>query len=65
MKMLITVADAQLRLMAAGGEILEPSAEVCEHTAQQFDKQRAKNQGRTEWAAILRKLDSIDPSFRD
>jgi len=65
MKMLITVADAQLRLMASGGEIIEPPAHVCEHTAAQFEKQRAKNEGRTEWAAILRKLDAIDPSFRD
>src|SRR5271168_3133306 len=44
MKILITIADMQLRLMATGVEILEPSAEVCERTAQQFEKQRAKGQ---------------------
>lgn len=64
MAMLIRVADAQLRLMATGAEIIEPSPEVCEHTAKQFDKQRASG-GQAEWAAILRKLDTIDPSFRD
>ncbi len=65
MKILISVADMQLRLMATGGEIIEPSPEVCERTAQQFEKQRVKGQGRVEWAAILRNLDDIDPSFRD
>lgn len=64
MAMLIRVADSQLRLMASGAEIVEPSPEVCEHTAQQFDKQR-NNGGQVEWAAILRKLDTIDPSFRE
>ena len=64
MAMLIRVADAQLRLMASGAEIIEPSPEVCEHTAQQFDKQRASG-GKPEWAAILRKLDRVDQSFRD
>lgn len=65
MRLLIGVADMQLRLMATGGEMLEPSPEVCERTAQQFDKQRIKGQGRAEWAAILRKMDGIDSSFRN
>ncbi len=64
MSMLIRVADAQLRLMASGGEILEPKPEVCEHTALQFDKQRNSG-GKPEWAAILRKLDRVDQTFRD
>lgn len=64
MAMLIRIADAQLRLMAADRDIVEPPPEVCERTAKQFDKQRAGG-GRTEWAAILRKLDRIDPSFRN
>ncbi len=65
MKILISVADMQLRLMATGGELLEPAPAVCEHTAQQFERARATGQGRTEWAAILRKLDERDPSFRN
>ena len=64
MAMLIRVADAQLRLMAAGAEIIEPSPEVCEHTAKQFDRNRATG-GQVEWAAILRNLDRLDPSFRN
>ena len=50
--------------MAAGAEIIEPWSEVCAHTAQQFDKQRNSG-GQVEWAAILRNLDRLDPSFRD
>jgi ribulose-5-phosphate 4-epimerase/fuculose-1-phosphate aldolase len=65
MRILVSVADMQLRLMATGGEILEPPAAVCERTAQQFEKARIKHQHRDEWAAILRKLDHIDPSFRN
>ena len=65
MRLLIGVADMQLKLMATGAEMIEPSPEVCERTAQQFDRQRVKGQGRAEWAAILRKLDGIDPSFRN
>jgi hypothetical protein len=64
MAMLIRVADAQLRLMAAGADIIEPSPAVCEHTAKQFDKNRATG-GDVEWAAILRNLDRLDPSFRN
>ena len=66
MKILIAVADMQLRLMATGGEILEPSPEVCERTARQFENARIGGQNhRAEWAAILRKLDGRDPSFRN
>lgn len=65
MRILVSVADMQLRLMAAGGDIIEPSPEICEHTARQFERQRVAGQGRAEWTAILRKLDGIDPSFRD
>jgi ribulose-5-phosphate 4-epimerase/fuculose-1-phosphate aldolase len=65
MKILISIADMQLRLMATGGELLEPPPAVCEHTAQQFERARIAGQNRTEWAAILRKLDERDPSFRN
>jgi len=65
MRILVSICDMQLRLMATGGEINEPAPAVCEHTAQQFEKARLKHQHRAEWAAILRKLDGIDPSFRN
>ncbi|HKT18699.1 MAG TPA: class II aldolase/adducin family protein, partial [Stellaceae bacterium] len=66
MKILISVADMQLRLMATGGELLEPSPDVCERTARQFENARIGGQShRAEWAAILRKLDVRDSSFRN
>jgi ribulose-5-phosphate 4-epimerase/fuculose-1-phosphate aldolase len=65
MRILISITDMQLRLMATGGEILEPPHEVCERTAQQFENARLGGQNRrAEWDAILRKLDQLDPSFR-
>ncbi len=65
MRILVSIADMQLRVMATGGEILEPPPSVCERTAQQFEKARLKHQNQAEWAAILRKLDNLDPSFRN
>jgi ribulose-5-phosphate 4-epimerase/fuculose-1-phosphate aldolase len=65
MRILVSITDMQLRVMATGGEINEPSPEVCERTAQQFERAREKGQGRAEWAAILRRMDALDPSFRD
>jgi hypothetical protein len=39
---------------------------VCERTARQFENARIGGQNhRAEWAAILRKLDGRDPSFRN
>ena len=37
----------------AGGELIVPSAEVCEHTAQQFDELRERAEA-FEWPALLR-----------
>jgi ribulose-5-phosphate 4-epimerase/fuculose-1-phosphate aldolase len=65
MRILVSVADMQLRLMATGAEIIEPLADVCERTAQQFERARLTNQHRAEWDAILRKLDGIDSSYRN
>lgn len=63
MRLLLGTAEAQLKLMASGAEIVEPAPELCERTAQQFEKQRTSGGGQAEWAAVLRKLDRIDPSF--
>jgi ribulose-5-phosphate 4-epimerase/fuculose-1-phosphate aldolase len=55
---------SQLRLMASGGTITQPSREVCAHTARQY---RALNDltERREWPALMRMADDADPSFRD
>ncbi len=74
-----TVADAfivhrrlqdacQLQIMAlAGGmNVIIPPDEVCEHVAQQFEKSYTRGESAVmQWEALLRKLDSIDPSYRD
>ncbi|MEK9753242.1 MAG: class II aldolase/adducin family protein [Rhodospirillaceae bacterium] len=49
----------------AGGELTMPSEDVCEKTAQQFDRM-GDNQRSIEssWAALRRMLDAEDPSYR-
>ncbi len=59
---LIRVADAQLRLMASGEKILEPSPEICESVAQLYLK---STQSRAEWNAVLRWVDKHDTSYRE
>jgi ribulose-5-phosphate 4-epimerase/fuculose-1-phosphate aldolase len=62
---LVGTAEVQARMEATGQEMSIPPHEVCEKTAQQFEK-FARNDGRrVQWNAILRWLDRRDPSFRD
>jgi ribulose-5-phosphate 4-epimerase/fuculose-1-phosphate aldolase len=53
----------QIDALSGGREIQLPPPEVCEHTAQQFDKFAPI--GKRDWPGLLRKLDRIDPSFRE
>ncbi|MDF1735790.1 MAG: class II aldolase/adducin family protein [Minwuia sp.] len=55
--------QSQLDALSGGVELELPSEEVCEHTAQQFEKFAPI--GHRDWPGLLRKLDRIDPSFRD
>ena len=61
---LLMVAEQQLRIEAMGAEVNEVPAEVCEKTAQQYERLVHKHGRRTEWAAMLRWLDRRDPSYR-
>lgn len=56
----------QLDVMRTGGEILLPSPEVCEHTAQQWDTgiEGMRDQELPEWPAYLRMLDRKDSRYR-
>ena len=65
LRTLIMVAETQLRIQSTGQEINEPSPEVCERTARQYDGLAQKSGRRQEWQAILRWLDKEDPSYRD
>lgn len=55
--------QSQIDALSGGVELELPSEEVCEHTAQQFEK--FSPLGHRDWPGLLRKLDRIDPSFRD
>jgi ribulose-5-phosphate 4-epimerase/fuculose-1-phosphate aldolase len=62
---LISVAEVQARMEATGQEMCVPPDDVCERTAQQFEKFAARDSGKVQWQAILRYLDRRDTSFRD
>jgi len=55
--------QSQIDTLSGGVELELPSDEVCEHTAQQFEKFAPL--GGRDWPGLLRKLDRIDPSFRE
>jgi hypothetical protein len=63
--MLIMTAEVQLQIEATRAEINEPPPEVCERTAQQFEKLQQKHDRRDEWQSVLRGLDRTDTSYRN
>jgi len=54
----------QIDLMGTGAKLNHLSKEVSAHTARQFDDSPTPR-GEREWPALLRLLDSKDPSYRD
>ena len=56
-------AVTQMLAMSATKDLRMPPPEVCELTAQQHEK--GGRLGDREWPAMLRRLDRIDPSYRD
>ena len=54
---------AQLAAQRTGAELLYPSPEVCEKVAGQAAAE-SEPAGTAEWAALLRMLDRVDPSYR-
>ena len=63
MRRLHEACEIQLMAQAGGGDLVVPSPETCEHAARQFDNIKPLND--TAWAAELRMLDGIDPSYRE
>ncbi len=57
--------EVQVAILSMGAELVLPQAEVCERLGKQYD-QMAFDDGdlQLEWAAHLRMLDGIDPSYR-
>jgi len=59
-------ARAQLRAMAAnGGQVLTANDEVAARTYAQWVGDGSERDGDAEWPALLRKLDKIDPTYRN
>ena len=56
-------AQAQLLAQSAGGELVFPARDVCALTEQQWQDNFSGSS--REWPAMLRKLDRLDPSYRD
>ena len=57
-------ARAQLAAMSSGDQIVLPTAAVAEHTAKLFEGD-SMAPGAREWPAQLRRLDRLDPSYKD
>lgn len=54
---------AQLAAQRTGAELIYPSPEVCQKVSQQA-ADSDETAGEAEWAALLRMLDRVDPSYR-
>jgi ribulose-5-phosphate 4-epimerase/fuculose-1-phosphate aldolase len=57
--------DAQLAAMATGRTLTVPTEAVSAGTAARGFANPASSLGRTEWPAMLRRLDRLDPGWRD
>jgi hypothetical protein len=57
--------EVQVSTLSMGAELVIPPREVCERVGKQYD-QMAFDDGdlQLEWAAHLRNLDALDPSYR-
>lgn len=57
--------QVQVAAMAANTKLVLPPAEVIESSWKQYQPGVRRRFGIMEWPALLRKLDKLDPSFRD
>jgi ribulose-5-phosphate 4-epimerase/fuculose-1-phosphate aldolase len=60
---LMIACDTQLRLEAAGAEIVEVPVEICERVATQY-LAHDRGRGAADWPAWVRMLDSLDQRYR-
>ena len=63
--MLLNACKAQLLAMATGDEVVLPSEAVIARTNHLYRPEVRRPFGILEWPALLRKLDRIDPTYRD
>lgn len=65
-KRLNDACELQLKAQAGGGELRIVPDDVCEKTAQQFDKNYSSGKSAVlQWEALKRMLDRIDPSYAE
>jgi ribulose-5-phosphate 4-epimerase/fuculose-1-phosphate aldolase len=64
MKYLMSAAEIQLRLEATGSELIEIPGIICEKVSAQYESHDS-GRGAADWPAYLRKLDQIDPGYRN
>ena len=60
----VKACEIQLALEASGAEIIDVAPDVCESTARQFAHHDA-GRGQADWPAWIRRMDRLDPSYRD
>jgi ribulose-5-phosphate 4-epimerase/fuculose-1-phosphate aldolase len=60
----VKACEIQLALEASGAEILEVPPDICEATARQFEHHDA-GRGQADWPAWVRRMDRLDPSYRE
>jgi ribulose-5-phosphate 4-epimerase/fuculose-1-phosphate aldolase len=58
-------ARSQLAAMATGAKLVKVAPKVLEETYMNYQPQTRRPYGVMEWPALLRKLDRMDPGFRD
>jgi ribulose-5-phosphate 4-epimerase/fuculose-1-phosphate aldolase len=64
MKYLLSAAEIQIRMEAAGGELIEIPPGVCEKVSAQYETHDS-GRGSADWPAYLRMLDQIDAGYRN
>jgi ribulose-5-phosphate 4-epimerase/fuculose-1-phosphate aldolase len=59
--------EVQLKAQSSGQKLIIPSEEISEYSARlrYSEEQLTANPGALEWQALVRKLDSEDPSYRN
>ena len=59
--------EVQIKAQSAGKPLILPSQEVSEYSARlrYSEEQLTADPGAMEWQAMVRKLDSVDPSYRN
>ena len=61
---LVRSCETQMMVLASGQPYSVPPPEICEKTAGQYYRS-GRRLGQNDWPALMKRLDAIDPSYRD